>query len=251
MMPSLFQVPPAETSGSVAITRTEPLATSRIFKFACARNARARPSGDQKGFAAPSVPGSARVSPVSTPYSQTVRPPPLPSAVHAINRPSREIAMPGAGSPAGAPGVADASIANVAESRAQAGALSPRRSFCVASAAMATEAATAAALAAIHHTAWRDRAGRIVSSCAGSGPTMDNSSGTSPISRSRRFGSLSRQRRRRRTMCGGVAGGSAVQSGSRSRIWKGSPSNFSRRVSFKMNRRRRASSYSSNARNGS
>ena len=63
---SVFHVPPADTSAFAAIAFTEPVVRSIVRRLPCDWKPRAWASGAQNGFVAPSVPDSARVSPVAT-----------------------------------------------------------------------------------------------------------------------------------------------------------------------------------------
>ena len=90
--PPGVQAPPRLPVGASQITVGEPPATSRRFSWLPAKNARLRPSGDQKNEAAPSEPGTMRESRSSKSRTNSAVSPLSLTALPARDRPSGESA---------------------------------------------------------------------------------------------------------------------------------------------------------------
>src|SRR6185369_17282892 len=82
--------PEGNAPGTSQIVSTGPPAASILLSFPSAKKARERPSGDQNGAAAPSVPGSAAADSSASNRTQRETLPSEPRATNAIRRPSGE-----------------------------------------------------------------------------------------------------------------------------------------------------------------
>jgi hypothetical protein len=190
---------------------TAPSGRSMRFNLRSAKNASLRPSGDQNTDVAPSVPGTGRASRWATARSQTrVRPVSgaAGSATNASCDPSGDNAknvrpgwrskkLPSGGGTAKRTGEGDTD--------------GPERGEPNMANAIATLVAVAriAAIAATRLLSERGATSAVSVSCS-------SAIRASPISRSRSFGSLVRQQRRRRTRFGGVPARRSSHVGSRS-----------------------------------
>src|SRR5512139_1253699 len=90
MVPSAAQHPPLPSAASQIVVVGPPLASTRL-SFPAAKNAICRPSGDQNGYADPSVPGSSTAS--ASPSDRTYNvAPPCELTPNTTRRPSGEMA---------------------------------------------------------------------------------------------------------------------------------------------------------------